>query len=148
MKKPLGILLIVLIMGVFSCKDEHRFVEPNFVLTKWAGAIQTFNYRDFAACEAYPRGEATFREMYRHYYLVDVTATEVEPVDQKKIRTDQAGNRFLHRALDFEASIINRQTKKPTGVLRGNAVFVRFLDGSRSGDGWLMSNRTLIPVNR
>ena len=146
MKKSLGILSILLIMGILSCKDEARFVEPNFVLTKWAGAIRNLNYRDFAACEAYPRGEATFREMYRHYYLTDVTATEVEPVDQEKIRTDHAGNRFLHRALDFEASMINRQTKNQTGVLRGNAVFVRFLDGKRAGDGWLLSNRTLIPV--
>ncbi len=148
MKKVFYALMLLTVLGVISCKDEERFVEPNYVLTKWAGAIRSLNYREYAACEAYPKNDATFREMYRSYYLVNIMTTEVDPVDEQKVRTDPAGNRYLHRALDFEASIINRQTRKPTGILRGNAVFVRFLDGRRTGDGWLISNRTLIPVNR
>ncbi len=148
MKKTVIMLLAAAAMVSLSCKDENRFVEPNFVLTKWAGAVQNLNYRDYAACEAYPKSEATFREMYRNYYIIDIMATDIEDADKDKVRTDQAGNRYMHRMLDFEGTIVNRQTRKATGVMRGNTVFVKFLDGRRSGDGWLMSNRTLIPVPR
>jgi hypothetical protein len=148
MKKTAYLLIIAALTLVSSCKDETRFVEPNFVLTKWAGAIQNLNYRDYASCEAYPKNEATFRDMYRNYYFMDIMTTEIEDADDKNARTDQGGNRYLHRSLEFEGAIINRQSRRATGVIRGNAVFVKFLDGKRARDGWLISNRTLIPVQR
>ncbi len=148
MKKTVFVLFAALTLIVFSCKDEGRFVEPNFILTKWAGAIRNLNYRDYAACEANPKSEATFREMYRSYYVVDLMATDIEDPESNKTKTDQAGNRYRHRSLEFEGTIINRETGKETGVLRGNAMFVKFLDGKRSRDGWLLSNRTLIHVPR
>ena len=86
--------------------------------------------------------------MYRNYYFVDIMTTEIEDADDKNARKDQEGNSYLHRSLEFEGAIINRQTRKATGVIRGNAVFVKFLDGKRAKDGWLISNRTLIPVQR
>lgn len=148
MKKTACLLIIAALALMLSCKDENRFVEPNFVLAKWAGAIQNLNYRDYASCEAFPKNEATFREMYRNYYFVDIMTTDIEDVDDKKARKDQEGNGYLHRSLEFEGAIINRQSRKATGIIRCSAVFVRFLDGKRAKDGWLISNRTLIPVQR
>ena len=37
MKKTACLLIIAALAVMISCKDENRFVEPNFVLTKWAG---------------------------------------------------------------------------------------------------------------
>ena len=143
MKKTACLMIIAALAVVISCKDENRFVEPNFVLTKWAGSIQNLNYRDFASCEAFPKSEATFREMYRNYYFVDIMTTEIEDADDKNARKDQEGNSYLHRSLEFEGAIINRQTRKATGVIRGNAVFVKFLRVSaRRTDGSFPTGRS------
>jgi len=146
--KRIVLLMLAAAVVTLSCKDENRYVEPNYVLTRWAGALQNLNYREYAACEAYPKSEATFREMYRSYYVVDIMTTDIEDPDDRKVRTDQSGNRYLHRSLDFEGTIINRETRKASGVMRGNAVFVKFLDGRRSRDGWLLSNRMITHVPR
>lgn len=137
------------IIGLFaSCKDENRFVEPNYVLRRWASAIQQMNYREYAACEAYPKAEAVFREMYREYYLVDLMATEIDDADGAEVLKDAEGQRYLRRQLEFEAAVVSRKGGRQNGLIRGNAEFIKYLDGRRAKDGWLLSNRTLIHVPR
>ncbi len=148
-KKSVLILSAAIIASlVLSCKDESRFVEPNYVLRKWASAIQQLNYREYASCEANPKAEAVFREMYREYYLVDVMATDVDDVGSSREMKDPKGLRYLSRHLEFEAAIIQRKTAKPGGLIRGNVEFIKYIDGGRAKDGWLLSNRTLIHVPR
>lgn len=149
MKNVVVFIIALLIVGqVLSCKDESRFVEPNYVLRKWASAIQQFNYREYAACEANPKSEAVFREMYREYYLVDLMATEIDDADDAKELKDADGVRYLRRNLEFEAAVVKRKTGKHDGLIRGSAEFIKYIDGRRAKDGWLLSNRTIIHVPR
>ncbi|HON78690.1 MAG TPA: hypothetical protein PK544_09390 [Spirochaetota bacterium] len=143
----LPLLLCVLVVWT-ACKKQPQFAEPNYVLQKWAKAIEKFDYRTYAACEAYPKSEPVFREMYSDYYLVDLMTTEVEELKGENVRKDQKGNNYLHRSVSFEGTIVDRRSRHPKGVMRGNAVFIKFVEGQRKNDGWLMSNRMLIPVER
>jgi hypothetical protein len=147
MKKVLIALAIAFALTI-TCKDRDRFAEPNYMLIKWAKSIQALNYRDYSSCEAYPKTEPVFREMYKDYFLTDVMTTAIEDADEKNKRNDQDGNAYLHRSVSFECNVVNRGTKKPYQIMRGDAVFIRFLDGKRAKDGWLISNRTLIRINR
>ncbi len=139
----LGILSIFI-----SCKDESRFVEPNYVLRKWASAIQQMNYREYAECEAHPKSEAVFREMYREYFLVDLMATEIDAPESAEELKDAEGRRYLRRQLEFEAAAVSRKGGKQNGLIRGSAEFIKYIDGRRAKEGWLLSNRTLIHVPR
>ncbi len=133
---------------LISCKDESRFVEPNYVLRKWASAIQQMNYREYAECEAHPKSEAVFREMYREYYLADLMATEVDDAGDAEEMKDAEGLRYARRHLEFEAAIVQRKTGTRNGLIRGSAEFIKYIDGRRAKEGWLLSNRTLIHVPR
>jgi len=143
----LPFILCVLVVWT-GCKKQPQFAEPNFILQKWAQGIEKLDYRIYAACEAYPKSEPVFREMYGSYYLIDLMTTEVEEVKGDNVRKDQKGNSYLHRSVSFEGTIVDRRSRQPKGVMRGNAVFIRFVEGERKNDGWLMSNRMLIPVER
>lgn len=142
------ILMTSLVLTITGCKREDRFIEPNIVLKKWAKSIEDLNYFEYNRYEANTKSEAVFREMYRDYYMVDLMATEVEDPDEKDVRKNGDGMKFIHRSVSFEGSLVNRATRKPYQVVRGDAVFVRFLEGKRRNDGWLISNRTLVRINR
>jgi len=148
MKRSIALIIAASLIACVSCKKRESYEEPNAVLQKWAKSIEQLNYSGYASTEAYPKSDAVFREMYRDYYMMDVMATEVEPENPEKAASDQSGEKYLHRSIHFEGTIINRQSRKPTGVMRGEAVFVRFLEGKRRNDGWLISNRILTQIDR
>ncbi len=148
MKRALTGVLVLCVAAVFSCKEKPQYAEPNFVLQKWAKSIEQLNYPAYAACEAYPKSEQVFRDMYKDYYLVDMMTTDIEPESKDAARKDQEGASFVHRGINFEGTIMDRKTHRPSGIMRGNAVFIRFTEGKRRNDGWLMSNRTLIRIDR
>nr|HPI23657.1 hypothetical protein [Spirochaetota bacterium] len=81
-------------------------------------------------------------------YFMDVMVNEVSEVDEKDVRKDQHGNRFIRKYVNFEATSVKRATAKPDQLLRGDVVLIKFLDGKRAGDGWLISNRTMMYINR
>ncbi|MDY6969418.1 MAG: hypothetical protein SVR08_12300 [Spirochaetota bacterium] len=142
------ILLLILPMMLLLCKDQDRFVKPNYVLKKWSRAIEKLDYKKYSQCEAYPKSKSVFREMYKDYYLVDIMTTDIEEADEKKIRMDLEGNSYIRGAVSFEATIVKRINKIPYQIIRGNADFIKFIDGKRKRDGWLISNRSLIRINR
>lgn len=143
------IILILLAAAFFpSCKEKKKFVEPSFVLNRWGRAIQNLNYREYAMCEAYPKSEPVFREMYRDYYFSDIVTVRIEDPDRKNLREDYEGNRFMHCMVSFEAGVVKRSTAKQYRIVRGDAVFIKFMEGKRAKQGWLISNRTMVSVNR
>jgi len=147
MKKYLVVTMAVLIMAG-GCKKKEKFTEPAFVMGIWTKSIRDLSYRQYARCEAYPKTEPVFREMYRDYYFADMMVTAVEDPDPADIKKDHEGNRYIHCSVSFEGAAVNRATGKPYQVVRGDAVFIKFMDGRRGGDGWLLSNRTFIAVKR
>lgn len=147
MRKVACCILIVASV-VLSCGSQKKFVEPDSVLKKWSKAIRDLNYREYSACEAYPRSEAVFREMYKDYYIADLMVTDKEDVDEENVRKDRNGKSYIHRSVSFEGAIVQRKGNEPVQVLRGNAVFIKFIDGERSDEDWLISNRTFIRIDR
>lgn len=142
------ILVIVAAAAISSCKKGDKFVEPSFVLNQWGRAIQNLNYQEYARCEAYPKSEPVFREMYRDYYFSDIMAVRIDEPDKKSVKEDYEGNPYIHCMVSFEAGVVKRATGRPYQVMRGDAVFIKFVEGKRAKQGWLMSNRTMVAVNR
>lgn len=140
--------ILIVASVVLSCGSQKKFVEPDYVLKKWSKAIRDLNYREYSACEAYPRSEAVFREMYKDYYIADLMVTDKEDVDEENVRKDRNGKSYIHRSVSFEGAIVQRKGNEPVQVLRGNAVFIKFIDGERSDEDWLISNRTFIRIDR
>ncbi|MCP4130721.1 MAG: hypothetical protein GY754_07045 [bacterium] len=145
-KTVIALALMLVVTG--GCKKEKKFVEPDFILRKWAKATETLNYKDYAKCEAYPKAAGVFKDMYMEYYLADLMVTKIEDLDKEDVKKDKDGNSYIHRMVYFECSEVKRKTKKPVNVVRGDVVFIRFIGTEREQEGWLMSNRTLMRIKR
>jgi hypothetical protein len=148
MRKIACYVLVVASCAVFSCGTQKKYTEPDYILKKWSKAIRDLNYRAYSACEAYPRSESVFKEMYKDYYIVDLMVTDKEGVDEDDVRKDPDGKSYIRRSISFEGTIVQRKNKEPVQVLRGNAIFIKFIDGQRADDDWLISNRTFIRIDR
>ncbi len=147
MKKCIILTLLVL-LSFTVCKKKEKFPEPAYVMSKWTRAIQELNYRLYLQTEAYPKSETIFRDMYHDYYFTDMMVLSVEDPDPRDSRRDHEGNSYIHTSITFEGSVVKRSTGKPFRVIRGDAVFIKFVDGKRKNQGWLLSNRTFIAVDR
>jgi hypothetical protein len=147
MKKAIYLALAVA-LAVISCKKEKKFAEPEYIFAKWTRAIERLNYKEYASCEAFPKEEPVFREIYRDYYYTDLMVTEVEKLDEKKIHKDPMGHAFISRNVQFECTEIRRNDRKPLMLLRGDVDFIRYIEGGRAAQGWLMWNRKIIRIER
>ncbi len=147
MKKAIYLALAVA-LAVISCKKEKKFAEPEYIFAKWTRAIERLNYKEYASCEAFPKEEPVFREIYRDYYYTDLMVTGVEKLDEKKIHKDPMGHAFISRNVQFECTEIRRSDRKPLMLLRGDVDFIRYIEGGRAAQGWLMWNRKIIRIER
>ncbi|TAL33004.1 MAG: hypothetical protein EPN93_15170 [Spirochaetes bacterium] len=127
---------------------KPKFAGPQQVLANWSRSIQDLNYAEYSRCEAYPRGADVFAEMYRDFYFTDMMVTSIEEPSESDVKTDYEGNAYIHCSLSFEAGVIKRGAAHPSQLARGDAVFIKFAEGKRAKQGWLMSNRTFITVDR
>lgn len=149
MKKTCILAMVLLAaLAVFSCKKEKKFVEPEFIFAKWAKAIETLNYGDYVSCEAYPKSEGVFRELYRDTYYADLMVVEVEKLDEKNILKDHRGKPYIKRNVQFECTEIRRRDRKPVRLLRGDVDFISYIDDDKARKGWLMWNRKIIRIER
>lgn len=149
MYRCFSIILILFISAtILSCGKKEPFDEPHVVFKRWELSIREMNYRNYYSSKAYPKSEKIFREMYRDYYINDLMITDIKEVNEKDINKDSDGNRYLKTSVSFEGTIINRKSRKPYQLLRGEAKMVRFLDGKKANAGWLIANRTMMRTNR
>jgi len=132
----------------FGCGKKEHFAGPDIILKKWSDAVKRMSYPVYSQCEAYPKSQAVFFEMYRDYYFQDVLVTDIEDDSPDRIKKDIHGDRFIYRNVKFECAEIARKTSRALCIVRGDVDFVRFIDGKRKNDGWLMANRTLIRIKR
>jgi hypothetical protein len=147
-RRVLSAFLMLLVLTLVTCKKEKKFVEPDLVFARWARAIESLNYREYTTCEAYPKSEGVFREMFRDAYYADLMVTEVEKLDEKKVTVDRDGNSYIKRNVQFECSEVRRAGRRPIRVLRGDVDFIRFVSGEREKEGWMMWNRKIVRVER
>ncbi len=146
--KKIIIPILLLSLIIVSCKEKEKFVEPDFVLKKWAGAIKSLNYKRYKECEAYPKSGGVFSNMYKSYYPSDIMVVSIEDLDEEDIKKDYKGASYHQRKVEFEFTEISRKRKRAVQLVRGDVFFVKFLDGLNVKKGWLMANRTLTRVKR
>ncbi len=149
MKKICAVsILLLLSLAVFSCKKEKKFAEPEYIFAKWARATENLNYTDYVSCEAYPKSEGVFREMFRDTYYTDLMVTDVEKLNEDRILKDHRGKSFIKRNVQFECSEIRRRDRKPVRLLRGDVDFISYVGEDRPRKGWFMWNRKIIRIDR
>jgi hypothetical protein len=140
--------IIVMLLFFPGCKTKEKFLVPYYMLKKWSRAIKDFNYKDYSECEANPKSFPVFREMYQEYYLTDINITRIEDFDEDNVRKDPEGNSYQYRLVEFECMEVKRKTERPVNHITGDLLFIKYSEGGRQKDGWLMSNRTLIRTER
>ncbi len=149
MKKVFTTMIAVAItIAVFSCKKEKKFAEPEYIFSKWTRAIEMLNYADYASCEAYPKSDGVFREMFRETYYADLMVTDVEKLDEEKVLKDHRGKSYIKRNVQFECSEIRRRDRKPVRLLRGDVDFISYVGEDGPKKGWYMWNRKIIRIER
>ena len=131
-----------------GCSKKEDLSQYDVLLRKWCRSLRDLNYANYRACEAHPKSAPVFQEMYRDYYFEDIMIVDIEDPDDENRKKDPEGNEFRYRGADFECSEVSRRTGRPTQVVRGNVLFVRYLEGPRKGDGRLLSNRTIVRIKR
>ncbi len=146
--RKIVLLLILGILILAGCKKEKRFVEPEYVFAKWARATETLNYGEYASCEAYPKSEGVFHEMFRNSYFADMMVIETGKSVEKTDPKENGKGRYIVRNVQFECAEVRRRDRRPVRVLRGDVDFIRFLEGDRLKRGWLMWNRKIVRIER
>lgn len=134
------------IISALSCAKKDKDPEPAYVLQKWAKSIEKLDYNNYSKCEAYPKSEGVFFEIYKEDYYTDLTIIDVEDPDKDNIRKDYKGNSYLSCNAIFEAAAVKRGKNISYQNVSGDVEFFKFLDGEKSKNGWLISNRTITRV--
>ncbi len=149
MKKNIILSIILSLIIITACSGKKEtYPEAEQVLHKWSKSIEALNYSDYKACEAYPKEQNVFLEMYKEFFLADLMIIEADKINEKDVKKDQDGNSYIKRNLKFDCAEVKRKTRKPSVLIIGDVDMVKFIDGKRSKDGWLMSNRTLIRMKK
>jgi hypothetical protein len=140
--------MLILTLFLVTCKKEKKFADPEYIFSKWSRAIELLNYPEYAVCEAYPKSEGVFREIYRDTYYSDLMVVDVEKLDENNIEKDHNGKKYIKRNVQFECTEVRRRDKKPVRVLRGDVDFIKFVEPDTNKRGWLMWNRKIIRIDR
>ncbi|MFH0976648.1 MAG: hypothetical protein V1874_12770 [Spirochaetota bacterium] len=148
MKKFIALLAVFAVMAGLSCKKQKIITEPEIVLQRWAKAIEQNDYHNYSRCEANPKSEVVFREMFRDDYYADLKVVELEEPDKSDIQKDFSGNEYIHRTLVFDGTVVKRGKGTSFQNVRGDIMFIKYLDGKKGKDGWLIWNRTIMRVNK
>ena len=148
MRRWLIAAAIVLLPLAISCKKEETFYEPDYIFGRWLKAVEMLNYAEYKKYEAFPKSEGVFRELYRDSYFVDLMITDVEDLDEDNVKKDIDGNPYIKRNVSFECTEVRRPDRKPMALLRGDVDFIRYTEGKREKEGWLMWNRSMVRIQR
>jgi hypothetical protein len=147
-KKIFISVAVIVVFAALSCTKKEKNPEPVYVLQRWAKAIEKLDYNSYSKCEAYPKSEGVFLEIYKDDYYNDLMVIDVEEPDNKNIRKDYKGNSYISRKAAFGAAAVKRGRGEPYQTVSGDVEFIKFSDGEKSKFGWLISNRTITRVNK
>jgi hypothetical protein len=139
-----GLMLIFMMLIIFSCKEKKAFVDPVYVFMKWSEAVKNLNYKEYSECEAFPKDDIVFRELYGDFYFADLIIRELGEYNQNDIKIDSTGYKYNLRKVYFECKRIERKSAKAVQEMKGDVEFVNFINGPNINRGWLMYNRTII----
>ena len=145
--KIIAIFLTAVILLIGSCKKRDVFVDPAYIFLKWSSAVRNLNYNSYSECEAFPKDESVFRELYGDHYLSDLIIRDLGKFNEKDTKLDVDGYKYKFRSVYFECVRVKRKTGKPVQNMKGDVEFVNYIDGPKKDKGWLMFNRTIINTN-
>ena len=148
MRKLFLMLMVFGIIFLSSCGKKEKDPEPGMLLYKWAKAAERLDYKTYSICEAYPKGESVFREIFKDDYYSDISVITIGDPDTEKKQKDFSGNSFIQRTVTFEGNAVKRVNSKPYQKVNGDVMLIKFLEGERKKDGWLILNRTITRVNK
>lgn len=140
------VITISFLLFFSSCKKQEPFVDPAYIFLKWSGAVKALNYKDYSECEAFPKDQDVFTNLYRDFYYSDLIIRDMSKFNESDIKSDFEGYKFNHRMLYFECKRISRETGKTVENMKGEVEFIKYIEGPKNNRGWLMHNRTLIRV--
>jgi hypothetical protein len=143
-KKIITLIFAAALLLVISCKKKEIFVDPAYIFLKWSSAVRSLNYKEYSECEAFPKDESVFRELYGNFYLTGLTIRNLGKFNEKDTKTDAAGYEYKFRSVYFECVRIIRKTGRPVQNMKGDVEFINYIDGPKKDKGWLMFNRTII----
>jgi len=146
--KRLSVIIICTALACAGCSKKEQDTVLQKLLDRWARSTRELNYREYVKSEAVPRSSQVFREMYRHYYLADIMVMESDDPESAAERKGPDGMNILAREVNFECTEVQRNTSKPSSLVRGNVTVIRFTEGERKNDGWLLWNRSIVRIKR
>lgn len=138
------VTLFVIPVFLLSCKEKKAFVDPAYVFMKWSAAVRNLNYKEYSECEAFPKDEPVFRELYTDFYYADLLIRELGVYDENNIKSDIDGYKYNLRKVYFECKRIERKTGRAVQEMKGDIEFINYINGPKLNKGWLMYNRTII----
>jgi hypothetical protein len=142
--KVTAVVLIFTFFLITSCKEKKAFVDPAYVFMKWSSAVKNLNYKEYAECEAFPKDEIVFRELYTDFYFADLIIRELGKFDENETGSDVEGFKYSKRKVYFECKRIERKTGRAVQEMKGDIEFINYINGPKLNKGWLMYNRTII----
>ncbi len=142
--KAIAVLLIFTFSITLSCKGKKAFVDPAYVFLKWSSAVKNLNYKEYSECEAFPKDEIVFRELYTDFYYADLLIRNLGEYNENDIRRDIEGNKYNLRKVYFECKRVERKSGHAVQEMKGDIEFVNYINGPKLNKGWLMYNRTII----
>ncbi len=137
-------VFFIFAMAQVSCKKDDIFVDPAYVFLKWSYAVKSLNYGSYSTCEAFPKSDDVFRELYSNYYYDDLVTRDLGTYKEKDVRTDLYGKKYNYRTVYFECRRVERKSGRTVESMKGEVEFIQYTDKPDSDRGWLMYNRTII----
>jgi hypothetical protein len=138
MKNSIVIICAICCMYVLiGCSKEKDYSAEQGVLNVWAQAVKNRDYSLYSKCSAYPRSIDQFNEVYKDYYITDVTVVAVTDVSDPM--KDPGGDSYKKKEVSFSGYTVSRKDMKKAS-LTGKADLYQF--DSKPGV-WLVANRIL-----
>jgi len=142
--KLIAVSLIFIAAFILSCKEKKPFVDPAYVFLKWSSAVKNLDYKEYSECEAFPKDEAVFHELFNDFYYADLLIKEIGEFNKNNIKSDIDKNKYNLRKVYFECKRIERKTGRAVQDMKGDVEFINYISGPKVNKGWLMYNRTII----
>lgn len=142
--KAAVLTLTLAVSIIISCNKKEAFVDPAYVFLKWSSAVKNLNYKEYSECEAFPKDELVFRELYTDFYYADLVIRNLDEYNESDFRSDIEGYKYNLRKVYFECKRVERKTGRAVQEMKGDIEFINYINGPRLDKGWLMYNRTII----
>ena len=123
--------------AVTGCSKKKNYSDLQNQMNGWANTLKNRDYAGYRAFEAYPKAPDQFAEMYREYYISDITVVDVS--SQSDPRKSAEGRLFTEKTVTFGADIIMRSDGRriPSS---GTVELVNFSD---AGQKWMIADKMI-----